>query len=97
MAKILKRCILAGKKVLYKPPIDIAPLSSSLDPLNEQFLFSPNYSNGHNSDTWPKKMLHKFTYCYTFVPIYGSKLQNLGGQKIPTTFWHLKISHLSAQ
>ena len=56
MVKILKRCLLVGKKVLYKSPIDIAPLSSNLHAVNGQFLFWRNYSNGHSSDTRPKKI-----------------------------------------
>ena len=78
MVKILKRCLLVGKKVLYKSPIDIAPLSSNLHAVKGQFLFWRNYSNGHSSDTGPKKnknkkMLHKFTYIDTFIPIYEPK------------------------
>ena len=34
MVKILKRCLLLGKKVLYKSPIHIAPLSSTLHAVN---------------------------------------------------------------
>ena len=34
MVKILKRCLLVGRKVLYKSPIDIAPLSSTLHAVN---------------------------------------------------------------
>ena len=77
MVKILKRCLLVGKKVLYKSPIDIAPLSSNFHAVNGQFLFWRNYSNGHSSDTGPekknKKMLRKFTYIDTFIPIYEPK------------------------
>ena len=80
MVKILKRCLLVGKKVLYKSPIDIAPLSLNLHAVNGQFLFWRNYSNGHSSDTRPKKqiikikkMLRKFTYIDTFIPIYEPK------------------------
>ena len=39
MVKILKRCLLVDKKVLYKSPIDIAPLSSNLPAVNRQFYF----------------------------------------------------------
>ena len=51
-----------------------------------------NYLHGHSSEmgTPPKKFFRKFTCCYTSVPIYGSKFQNLGGQKNLTTFWHLR-------
>ena len=34
MAKILKKSLLVGIKVLYKSPIDIAPLSSTLHAVN---------------------------------------------------------------
>ena len=55
-----------------------------------------NYSNSHSTETRPpqkkKKFFHKFTCCYTSVPIYGSKFRNLGGQKNSTTFWHLTNS-----
>ena len=45
-----------------------------------------NFSNGHSSETGPVKKKKKITvfeitYSYTSVPIYGSKFQNLGGQK----------------
>ena len=77
MVKTLKRCLLVGKKVLYKSPIDIAPLSSNLHAVNGQFLFWRNYSNGYISEMEPKKknekMLHKFTYIDTFMPIYEPK------------------------
>ena len=43
-----------------------------------------------------KKFFHKFTCCYTSMPIYGSKFWNLGGQKNWTTFWHLKNPKKSA-
>ena len=56
MAKILKRCLLVGRKVLYKSPIDIAPLSSSLHVVNGRFLFWQNYSNSRSSDIGPKKI-----------------------------------------
>ena len=55
MVKILRRCLLVDKKVLYKSPIDIAPLSSTLHAVNGQFLFWQNYSNSYISDTGPKK------------------------------------------
>ena len=55
MVKILKRCLLLGKKVLYKSPIHIAPLSSTLHAVNGQFLFWQNYSNGYISEMGPKK------------------------------------------
>ena len=60
-----------------------------------------NYSNSHSSETRPqkkkkKKFFHKFTCCYTSVPIYGSKFWNLGGQKNSTIFWHLKNPKKSA-
>ena len=78
MVKILKSCLLLGKKVLYKSPIHIAPLSSTLHAVNGQFLFWRNYSNGYISETGPKKknnkkMLRKFTYIDTFMPIYEPK------------------------
>ena len=53
MVKILKRCLLLGKKVLYKSPIHIAPLSSTLHAVNGQFLFWRNYSNGYISEMGP--------------------------------------------
>ena len=59
MVKILKRCLLVGKKILYKSPIDITPLSSSLHAVNERFLFWRNYSNGYISETGPKKKKKK--------------------------------------
>ena len=78
MVKILKRCFLVGKKVLYKSPIDITPLSLTLHAVNERFLFWRNYLNGCISETGPKKkknkkMLCKFTYIDTFMPIYEPK------------------------
>ena len=78
MVKILKRCLLVGRKVLYKSPIDIAPLSSTLHAVNGWFLFWQNYSNSYISETRPqkknnKKMLRKFTYIDTFMPIYEPK------------------------
>ena len=77
MVKIVKRYLLVGKKVLYKSPIDIGPLSSNLHAANGQFLFWRNYSNGYISETGPPqknfKMLCKFTYIDTFMPIYEPK------------------------
>ena len=77
MAKILKRCLLLGKKVLYKSPIHIAPLSLTLHAINGRFLFCRNYSNGYTSKMGPPqkklKMFHKFTYIDTFMPIYEPK------------------------
>ena len=55
MVKILKRCLLLGKKVLYKSPIHIAPLSLTLHAINGRFLFWQNYSNGYISEMGPKK------------------------------------------
>ena len=48
-----------------------------------------NFSNGHSSETGPVKKKKKnrvlqITCGYTSVPIYGSKFQNLGGQKNST-------------
>ena len=44
----------------------------------------------HSLDIRPKKnskkLFDKFTYCYTYMPIYGSKFWNLGGQKIGQLF-----------
>ena len=39
--KILKRCLLAAKKVIYKSSIDIASLSLILHVINGQFMFWP--------------------------------------------------------
>ena len=55
MVKILKRCPLLGKKVLYKSPIDITPLSLTLHAVNGRFLFWRNYSNSYILQTGPKK------------------------------------------
>ena len=57
-----------------------------------------NYLKGHRSEMGPpqKKFFHKFTCCYTSVPIYGSKFWNLGGQKNLTTFWPLRNPKKSA-
>ena len=59
MVKILKRCLLVGKKILYKSPIDITPPSSSLHAVIERFLFRRNYSNSYISETGPKKKKKK--------------------------------------
>ena len=47
-----------------------------------------SYSKDHSSDigSKKKKLFHKFTYCYTSMPIYGLKFQNLGFKKDQTTF-----------
>ena len=75
MAKIHKRWILVGKEVLYKFPIDIASKLFTFHAVNGQFLFWQITQTAITRTLHPKKPLfHKFTYCYTFVPIYGSKL-----------------------
>ena len=38
-----------------------------------------------------KKLVFKFTYGYTSMPIYGSKFQNLGGERNGQLFDILKI------
>ena len=78
MVKILKRCLLLGKKVLYKSPIHIAPLSSTLHAVNGQFLFLAKllkwlYLGDGTQKNKNKKMLRKFTYIDTFMPIYEPK------------------------
>ena len=77
MVKILKRCLSVGKKVLYKSPIDIAPLSLTLHAVNGQFYFGEITRTAIAWTPDPKKnnkkMLRKFTYIDTFMPIYEPK------------------------
>ena len=92
IANIFKRWHLVGKKVLYKSPNNIASLSLTLHAINRLFLF---WQITQMAIAWtldPKKMLIKFRYCYTFMPIYGSKFQNLGVKKIWQFFDISKIS-----
>ena len=88
MAKFSKSHLFVGKKVLYKLPIDIVSLSLTLHAINGQFICQPKKQPITQTaiaqmwDTPPKKtLLCKFTYYYTSMPIYGSKFQNLRGQK----------------
>ena len=77
MVKILKRCLLLGKKVLYKSPIDITP--PIIDPSCHKwmiFILAKLLEQLYLGDGTPpkkKKMLRKFTYIDTFMPIYEPK------------------------
>ena len=91
IAEILKRWFLVGKKVPYKFPNDIASKLSTLHGVSRRFVCQPKngkFSNGHSSETRcvkkKKKRVLQISYSYTPVPIYGSKLRNLGGQKNST-------------
>ena len=58
-----------------------------------------NYSNDHSSESGlkkkkSKKLFCKFTYCYTYMPIYGSKFRNLGGSKKSDNFMTAQKSAL---
>ena len=53
-----------------------------------------NYSKGHK-DT--RKLLLKFTNCYTFIPIYGSKPKILGIQKPDNFLTSQKLVLISPQ
>ena len=56
MAKILRRCLLVDKKVLYKSPIDIAPISSILHAVNGRFLLNGEITRTAIARKWdPKK------------------------------------------
>ena len=67
-----KRCLLVGKKVLYKFSINIAPLSLTLHAINGWFIFWQITQMAIARTMDPRKIV---PYCCTFMPIYGSKFK----------------------
>ena len=62
--KILERCLLVAKMVLYKFPNDIPLQLSTLHVVNGQFIFHQNtwMPIAQTPEPPSKKLLHKFTY-----------------------------------
>ena len=62
---------------------------------------SVNYSNGHSSDTRPKKNKTKNgILVYILLHIYANlwlQIPKFGGSKKSATFWYLKNYHFMAQ
>ena len=93
IAEILERWLLVGKKVPYKFPNDIASKLSTLHGINRRFVCQPKNGKfvrmaiARETGCVKKKKKNRvlqITCGYTSVPIYGSKFQNLGGQKNST-------------
>ena len=98
IAKILKRCLLVGKKVLYKSPNDIPFKLSTLHAVNGWFVFRRITRMAIAQVPDQKKNKTKNgVLVYILLHIYANlwlKIQNLGGQKNQQLFDISKIATL---
>ena len=102
IAKILKRCLLVGKKVLYKSPNDIPFKLSTLRAVNARFVFpwitQTAIARTPDPEKNPPKKRHFSFHIVTHLcQFMAPKFRNLGGQKKSATFWHVKNCHFMAQ
>ena len=67
ITKILKRCLLVGKKVLYKSPNDIPFKLSTLHAVNEQFIFPRITQTAIARTPDPKKTTKKRHFSFHIV------------------------------
>ena len=101
ITKILKRCLLVGKKVLYKSPNDIPVKLSTLGAVNQRFVFRQITRTAIAWTLDPKKNKTKNSVLvFILLHIYANlwiKIPKFGGSKKWATFWHLKNCHFTAQ